>query len=76
MDSAASSQSATDLVLFGLLGVLAAVAAWAFKRTLQLVEIGLSANRCRSRCDRRLVRRVSGCSWCGCHRWRATGSSR
>jgi CIC family chloride channel protein len=36
-----SSQSATDLVLFGLLGVLAAVAAWAFKRTLQMFETGL-----------------------------------
>jgi CIC family chloride channel protein len=32
------SQSAADLVLFALLGVLAAVAAWIFKRTLQFVE--------------------------------------
>jgi CIC family chloride channel protein len=33
-----ASQSTEDLVLFGILGLLAAVAAWVFKRTLQLVE--------------------------------------
>jgi CIC family chloride channel protein len=35
-----ASQSAADLVLFGILGLLAAVAAWVFKRTLQLFEAG------------------------------------